>query len=357
MGQCCSSPRNRGEVLGKDPPVEALPQYLTLHPSVESDSPLLNLPVELYLQVSSKLDECSAASLALASRASYHLRKPLALASVSNSQPARSEFLQLLERDPNVGDRLFFCDMCTKLHPFQDHWGPDKSWGEFMSISRFGNYKHHTIGLNLLGTSVDINWYHARLAMNRHLHGFPCGIRIENLSMSTQPQIAGSRKSVHTTQARIVDDKLIVRIHHVLTPVWPDVPAETFRQDVLSWTLYVCPHTAVGSCFALRPASLPELEGRDDGGGMVFRSCRDSVSSCKRCNSDFSVTIEGGDDASGRSSGGYRITVVSYHMVGACRSPWDKDCVSLFDCYSSHLRNLRRYPRGSVIKKWYSLSE
>ncbi|KAI0200553.1 hypothetical protein F4808DRAFT_154613 [Astrocystis sublimbata] len=328
---------------------------------------LCNSPVDVFLCIADHLSPDALAALSLTCRSFYVLLKR----KIKLDCADREAFLCLLEQD--LGDRFYYCHFCYRLHPFSPSWTPAVDiWGtqkiRFQGCCyadcpiRGQAFSLANRGLHCIGFPL------ARLVMNRHFHGAPSGLPLANLQHHFVPW--SPKPWTQDWTARIIDDELFLRAAHVF-----------YDQHAVDQTLvhpgvkigheahYICAHylTDMPTDFRLWYIdAIPELENY-----RLDRSilCHNVLRSCPRCLTDFETTIEpikSGDRPPQPMSivepdviphpRGWRITVVAYHQVGACRSPEDWKWKALVPKNGHEIRKVKRspvfMPPGAVMQKW-----
>ncbi|KAI0443394.1 hypothetical protein F4803DRAFT_574454 [Xylaria telfairii] len=335
---------------------------------------LSNTPAEVFLLISNQLSVDALAALSLTCRSFYIILK----SRIQLRGPNREALLLLLEKD--LGDKLYYCHFCSRLHPFSPTWTPVdanlaarkiqsccyeccSARGQAFSLS---NLCHYSIGYHLV-----------RLVMNRHLFGAPSGLPLDNLHRRfVEFKPYGARPWTQDWSAWIVDNELFLRAIHVFS----GPGAATGHQNH-----YLCPHiiTAMppGYDFHWLDVILELGDHRLD----RLIPCRDILRHCSRCLTDFQITIERvkgcerppgtmpttpqrssvGDRNQAHHSceiesqktphvAGWQITIVAYHQFGSCRSPqdWKWKALAPGVQFLTPRRHLVFYPPGAVIRKW-----
>lgn len=98
--------------------------------------PLLKLPVEVVLSITSRLSNESPESTVALALTCKSLFAVLAENIAKNKESCRAGLLLLLERD--LGDKFFYCLACARLHRFSILWKPFK----FLYIDYHQNVKN-----------------------------------------------------------------------------------------------------------------------------------------------------------------------------------------------------------------------
>jgi hypothetical protein len=231
-------------------------------------------------------------------------------------------------------------------------------------------------------------YHHARLVMNRHLFGVPYGLPLENLNRHyVEFSTRGNRPWTQNWSAKIVDDELFLRNIHVYSCL--DSENSGIGNTTNHQFHFICQHILTGIPPQYKSPTnqhiceeIPELI---DHRACQLNSCRDVSRSCIGCLTDYQITIKRleknefairniaktpsvgpynngklaywSDEAKTHKpphAAGWEITIVSYHQLGACRSPEDwkwKTMVSFAGLLIAQ-RDPVCYPPGSVMRKW-----
>lgn len=294
---------------------------------------LLKLPMEIFIMITSQLDKVSFTTLSLTGKAACAVFNPTKLFHLSYEE--RQIFLPLLEKDPRVGDHLWFCHFCSALHGF-------KKWqGLHMMLEDLETWRYLTCPIIMKHKKVDrLQWYrppqsnlilgyhHARLFMNHHLYGPTCGLPVRGFALSRRFGMDGTLNVEQSVRARIIDDRLIMRCTHTITPVESHSSAEHFRKALNSCRLSICNHVSINKPYEYRdpyPKLRPLEEIKTWGADGVFQAHREASNSCGSCPTDFETTIETKQDFSGSANSRWCITITSYHLLGGCRTPSDAE--------------------------------
>lgn len=302
------------------------------------------LPAEIILMVTDYLTKPSVISLALTCR---YLGSVCFPHSPGLSTAEKEELLQLLEKDIAS---LYFCHYCTKLHPWNKRWSnsimsPDEKLPCAESLILDGVR---------LPESLDIQYNHARLVMNRHLYGRAHGLTLHSLEhtycfqlptlehrISPWPIEASVAKTV-SLHARILDDKLLVlsisKISH------PRGKSEKLRDHIHDRDHdYICHHISLNR--------LPEVAQRLSAPGRFARI----VKSCSFCLTDCCIDISW----RGRMKG-YMIKIRTYRLLGDCRSPfhwsWRTRVDRPYYCRFNKVQTRKEFPLeygpGVIRDRW-----
>ncbi|KAI0969363.1 hypothetical protein F4678DRAFT_473973 [Xylaria arbuscula] len=328
---------------------------------------LLNTPVKVFLLISDRLSPDALAALSLTCKPFYLILKER----IQLNSADRNTLLLLLEKD--LGDKLYYCHFCSRLHPFSPSWTPVDSYlrarkiqnccyeccpvlGQAFSLSKPYHY--------------GIGYHHARLVMNRHLFGAPRGLPLDHLHRRFVE--LSPRSWTQDWSARIVDNELFLRAIHVF-----------YGQDsVCSGAAighedhFICPHIMTAMPLGYKVYFIDEIPELKDHHDHRLIPCRDILRSCPRCLTDYQITIEraegcerplrttptihqkawvsDGNPHEAPHAAGWQITIVTYHQVGSCRSPqdWKWKTLTFGLPLLKSPRSEGSYPSGAVIRKW-----
>lgn len=307
-------------------------RLLGRHPrrSFQTQSLLLQLPIELLFEISDFLPEASTFAFAITCTSLYGVLFPKG--KLHGSQ--LDELLQLLERD--LCQQLFFCQRCHILHYFSESWRLRKR-------DRFDAPCRPEVVIRD-GFYLDFNF--ARLAMNKHLLGG--GLDLEQLNCSLPDYFGGWNVDL---EARVVHDELYLRVSHTLclnrtglenrqklerthhgicNHITTHPPRKrintssipTARAGYLQWLVYF------GIYAVPQRTRIPELApGQHPKYWYPLAECRDVQRSCGVCLTDYIVTATQRDslDVSEQTttSDPWVIVITAYHQLGPCRSQSD----------------------------------
>ncbi|ROV91187.1 hypothetical protein VMCG_09329 [Cytospora schulzeri] len=312
--------------------------------------PLLQLPVELLLEICDRIGAGSPESTAALAVSCKTLFSVLS----SNNRIPRlrgkhlTTFLSRLERD--LGDYLYLCPYCSRLHHFHSYWGP-------LSIDLFTGCRSrqpHSAYPYQLG------WHHLHLVMNRHRLGDTKGLPLQNLEGHTSSSgVNLDRRWQHEWTAKIMNNELFLRARHTLS----GHDKHELHRAVGHETLSICHHIRMHSGATTRPA-------------LSFVARRGGLGACRSCLTDYTTKIEGHDATSswwqviqeGMGQGGnywtsggrgrrrdarrWSITITAYHQVGDGVSPGDWKWMAFAGRSVEPRFRTWKYPPGSVIERW-----
>ncbi|KAI1421760.1 hypothetical protein F5Y12DRAFT_800698 [Xylaria sp. FL1777] len=339
--------------------------------------PLSNTPVDVFLLISDQLSADALAALSLTCRSFYIILKPR----IQLHGADLEALLLFLEKD--LGDKVYYCPFCSRLHPFSPSCSPVDRYRRAQTIQSccyqscpvrgqaFGlsNRYHYTLG-----------YHHARRVMNRHLFGAPNGLPLDNLRRCFVEFAA--RPWTQYWSAKIVDGEVFLQAIHV----FHDQHSGAFGGAIGHQNHYIWPHivTSIPPGYDFLDLLDEILELKDHRLHRLI-PCRDVLRHYSRCLTDFQITIERVkgcerpletlpttpqkswvsdehevhhyyevEPHNTPSAGGWQITIVAYHQFGSCRSPQDWKWKALtpgFELMTSR-RNPAFYPPGAVIRKW-----
>ncbi|TRX92842.1 hypothetical protein FHL15_006248 [Xylaria flabelliformis] len=336
---------------------------------------LSNTPVEVFLLISEQLSADALAALSLTCRSFYSILK----ARIQLHGTDREALLLLLEKD--LGDKLYYCPFCSRLHPFSPSWTPVDinlkarenqsccyercpAWGQAFRLSHSSQY--------------NLGYHLARLVMNRHLFGAPNGLPLDSLHRRfVEFQDYDTRPWNQDLSFKIVDNELFLRAVHVF-----------YARDSASFAAasghqnhYICPHIITAVPPGRNLYGLNEISELKDHRLHRLIPCREALRHCSRCLTDFQITVErvkgcerppGTPQRGWISHGsrvhrwyevesyktpntiGWQIAIIAYHQFGSCRSPQDWKWKAMSPGIESMTsrRNTVDYPPGAVIRKW-----
>ncbi|KAM5347711.1 hypothetical protein ACJ41O_007535 [Fusarium nematophilum] len=267
------------------------------------------IPHELILMVAEHLPDTALLSLSLSCRP-YHQLLSREFRSVELSTRDREEFLQWIEKDVA---QLYFCFKCVKLHRWNRRWDSRGCWRPpaatndcLAGFEYRGDYRWQS----------HIRYRHARLVMNRHLHGASHGLPLKTLEHDSGTMCLGrGGRARWVTNARIVDAELFVR--RTLTIWYPGRSGsnEKFREFLRWRVLWLCTHVTTTGPEYRTLYSLPELRRPAEDLAL----CRESLGSCPMCLMDYSATVT---RSQGRNPG-WLVKIDVYQQLGGCRTPFD----------------------------------
>lgn len=286
--------------------LEQLPSPQTDHPNQPTSPPLLGrltIPTEIILMVTKNLDKPSLLCFALTCQTlkCYCFPKSLNL-----SSSEQTEFLLLLEKD---AAEYYFCHFCVKLHPWYACWFDHPQnlsrdfYTKFGDHCRMMNWFHHF--------SLSLPYPLARVVMNRHFYGASHGVCVDKLAH--RDQLTHSRccwTSSRDWEARIIDDQLMLSSTISLGPLRD---SEGLRTVIKTGLLSLCRHLTAEVLFPRHQISTQVILGSQPD---HFAQRLQSVNSCPICMTDYCIDINW-------KGNGWTIEIITYHMLGGIRSPWD----------------------------------
>ncbi len=327
-----------------------------------SSSLLMHLPVEILLLMVKELRKETpeyAFALALTCKTLYTLIIPEAPILMPLE---RDILLRLLEKESGVGSKYYFCAICHKLHRFSPSCGPLNR--EHTCFNRENRYLRPCYG----GTSFflqtggyTLGYHHARLVLNRHLYGPPRGLPLDNLTVDSVPGMVVPDWEQSWT-AKVIDDELFLRATHTIDSHGISDPALRSLVD-LSCAYFICCH--VDSSCDVSALEMPRVSSSYETIRPLFAECREQLDACVWCLTDHCTTIERKRAPRNAVPGTrawvqpasmvWAITIVAYHRLGSCRSPYDwmwRSVVGATQRTMGNWRDNRRYPVGSIRDKW-----
>lgn len=334
--------------------------FLGRHPrrSSQTQSLLLQLPIDLLFEISEFLPEESSFAFAITCTSLFGVLLP-------NGKLHRSQLdqlLQLLERE--LSKQLFFCEACHILHHFCPSWRPAQ-------VYRFDAPCRPKLVIRD-GYNLDFNF--ARLAMNKHILGG--GLNLDQFECSLPNQLGGWNL---VFEARVIQNELYLRVSHRISLNGTSMEN---RQQLQRTRHGICNHIKTHESSGSRLRRLDNLRGnlrytanpqrrripelvpghkQHSENWFAPTERRDARGSCPVCLTDYSITANQKDfsDVSELT-----IVIIAYHQLGSCRSrsdwkwltfatPFKSLCTENMD--ASLLRKRYEdgpYTSGSVKYRW-----
>ncbi|KAI1179967.1 hypothetical protein F4777DRAFT_355412 [Nemania sp. FL0916] len=335
----------------------------------QTHSLLLKQPLDILFQILDFLLPEYAVAVALTCKLSFRALFPSA--KLRLTPRGLQDLLLLLEE--SLSRHWFFCHGCTQLHRFSPSWAPGR-----------GSRNQSLLEPSCRPTTADfgdlvIGSHHVRLVMNAHLFGPGHGISLSQLEAEILPKGKGWEMRSET---RILDSQLFLRVEHRLRLIQN---REQNRRAVKT----VCPHHICHHVIthqdrdelgnrrgrrtpAAGPRQVDELKPLSD--TLPCDSDR-SPGSCSVCLTDYITTVvrqrvvhgNGNGSRSGARSGvpGLElldIMIVSYHLLGRGRSPFEWEW-RVFTTQSAHFPSYLQtraqrqeeepgYAPGEVRRRW-----
>lgn len=293
----------------------------------------LSLPPEIMLLIAERLDNVSVICLGLTCRGFYTLcfPKPPHLDTTEKEQ-----LLLLLEKDV-AG--VYFCPICKKLHQWRAEWTAGVN-GDLPCQQRTETESW---------SSVHFPYHIARLIMNRHLYGPAHGLHLSKIECRNHGLCSNHQVEVHeTTQARIIDDKLLLMVTRTLSHTKGD--SYMLRSHIDRAPGKICEHLTTGRGTGGNTfIQLPELEVDRTTTDRHFAICDRIYRHCNFCLTDYCIDISCPDKRQG-----FIIKITAYRELGKCRSPDD------WRWRSISTRKTLKIPRimsagqtsGAVVERW-----
>lgn len=299
-------------------------------PSLQEESILLQQPLDILYSICEHLPTEDVISLSLSCKDLYiHL--------FPNAERRRSidrdDFLIRLEKD--IPGRCY-CFCCKRLHHIRK--GRDE-----IKRDRFIDQESSTVRL-FMGCGLMLTYNQARAVMNSHFLGH--GIQPETLCQQHRYRHyvpCYDRPSwVFYTEVRktaIIGDELfssMSREYESPTGTYDDLT--TFVQETSAKPCnHVCEDFATLEEYML-------MDGHQTPG------------SCGTCLTDWEATVHRQHDSVDGDYGvGWKVTLVSFHQLGGCRSPAEWKWANMFEMPSGGRVNrssTRNHAPGSVRRKW-----
>ncbi|KAI1084027.1 hypothetical protein F5B20DRAFT_362693 [Whalleya microplaca] len=283
-------------------------------PSVDKQagSRLLNLPTVALITILNHLPPESIAALSLTCKSAFYVLFPGTTTSLCGY--SLENLLLLLEKD--LSHRYFYCCDCGRLHRFSPSWAPYRRngaqhWLELPCEPQIENSGDLCIG-----------FHHARLVLNEHYFGPGRGLSLSQLEVKIASPNGGWEIQ---SEARIISGQLFLSMSHTL--LLRGTRAENRHAISHSYPHEICHHVTTHYREYRNPhhtMRIPELLPLD---GLIcqpygyFKECYNAPGSCFVCLTGFTTTI---DRQVYSDVEHLNITIVSYHQLGDCWSPYDR---------------------------------
>ncbi|KAF1945213.1 hypothetical protein EJ02DRAFT_339122 [Clathrospora elynae] len=274
-------------------------------------APILSLPIELVQQISSYLDDASAAAFCLSSRYIYYALGTEVLSGHVEASKNRFEKRRTIEA---VVERAFpgqwFCAWCDKFHAWSAEDGPTTVKEENKrDCTEFNSYLHG-------GDRYALCYHHVRLAINRALCGPEHGILLSAFEHEKRGMARIFKTPVPTKlaiEARIVQGRFVLHTSFaIILPSWTKSDKNLLKQ---LWP--TLPHILSGH--------------RDSENGhtglmaaidnVVRRGWRyPFTQNCSTCATDWTVSSYEFPHATG---GQTRLVIQSWRDLGTGRNPFE----------------------------------
>lgn len=274
-------------------------------------APILTLPIELVQQITSYLDNASAASFCLSSRfvcyavGTNHLSKYIA---ASKSRFEKRRTIEIVVERAFPGHWL--CAWCDKFHAWNVGDGPkERSREKKRDCADFNSYLQG-------GPDYMLCYHHVRLAVNCATWGPEHGIPLEDLSYSRSAMAKIFKTPVPTRllcEARVVNGHFLLRsTFSIVLPSW-----SMSNKNLLKHVWPTLPHILVGH--------------RDSENGHTgLMAAIDNVvrrgwkypftQMCSTCATDWSISMHEFPHAASRQM---RLVIQTWRDLGSGRSPFE----------------------------------
>ncbi|EHK48520.1 hypothetical protein TRIATDRAFT_53926 [Trichoderma atroviride IMI 206040] len=300
----------------------------------------LEIPTEIILMIAKHLDKPSLICFALSCQT---LKRYCFPKSLDLSFSEKSEFLLLLEKD---AAKYYFCHLCAKLHPWHACWFEHSH----LSMEFYTKDIHHCRMINWFNLfSLSIPYPLARVVMNRHFYGAAHGVHVDKLAYRgklTDPSCGWT--SSREWGARIIDDQLMLSSIMSLGPLRD---SEGLRAVIDTGLASLCQHITAKVLFPLHQIPTQVLLGSQP--DHVAQRLQ-SVNSCPICMTDYCIDVNWQET-------GWTIEIITYHMLGDIRSPWDWTWVAMAYLPYKALKVPRfKQPSGNqpgIVKHMWSKSD
>ncbi|KAI4599344.1 hypothetical protein KJ359_001785 [Pestalotiopsis sp. 9143b] len=398
---------------------QVISKLLEKPPGPTEPFPLENVPVDVLFMITDFLDPVAYMSLAMTCKSFHYLLHNRARLDGED----RQAFVEQLERD--LGAEKWYCHFCYKLHPFEPTWTPTgkEMWPDaprkqngiisFRTPCRYepSRERGHDLPEELVRRATNMTEIHRvfprsvrvcrltsaqRLAPRPPGHEQtplrrPHGLPLSNLRRCfADPDNRITPSFIQDWSARIIQDELILRGVHICfareQPPGPD-GRETVGRPFHRDAYHLCPHIVAAHTTPGPHTGLAIVYQLLFWRTLDFWECRNVLSSCDKCLTDYTVTVKrvkppkkkkAGSEASTldqlRSASERQIrrvlglskednaessdshTIKTYHQFGTCRSPTDVRWLGLTMDPGNTTRMLYRdhllYPSGSIKRNW-----
>ncbi|KAK8058817.1 F-box domain-containing protein [Apiospora phragmitis] len=343
--------------------------------SLQLESTLLSLPVEIFLLVVENLSSEAILCLALTSHAALELLEHR-LESLVVQKP---DLLLLLERD--LQNRFVYCHTCKLLHACDAEREVAKAFASSLPWSPWCRFFYRNIALCCVKSEYtsfnphfQLRHYHARLIRNDLLYDY--GQFSELLHVTADPK-AVMKRVPHkpfwrqTTRVRLIDEQLFLAISHELVYNGNDAP--TVRDYLDHEPHFICGHYGTHT-----GAELPGLSFRVPGLAVSKKELTGSTITtvdydrafCPMCLTDFSLSQSDSDSETDETDGPGAakeqpwgrartwLNIVAYHQLGSMEPEdewkWKSFALPKWSKASPQL-SLRNYSvdyPGCIIERW-----
>jgi hypothetical protein len=358
-----------------EPPPSALPPLQPL-------PAFLQLPADIVLYLCQEhLPPALAVALSLTCKALFDLIFPRARLGLDTNAVERQDLQLLLEKD--LAHAWWYCHSCSLLHPIstrgptggsRDSYECKLGFIEFNSLRPYHNRRW------LGGSTFSIDYQSVRLAMNRHFFGHSKGLPLESFNVEAGSDIPNPWQGKwlpwqERWSARVVQDELFLSATRTLSGAgWTD---DSLRAAIDHEWRELCAHITISSrAFSSpNPSSHPSptwsnfpyiraLLRPTAPSANVFTPCRDAIESCRRCLTDFAITVEQRlkdvkeGCVEGQPAAFWFISITSYQRLGSGRSPmdikWEAFGAAKTVSALRTQRDMSAYPPGAVKAMWDS---
>lgn len=339
-----------------------LSRQLRVHPAwtgpvhAQEESLLLQQPADIVVSITDHIWPAETASLSLTCKSTFRLLFHRIQAKIKEKKQ-RSVLLWLLERDPYVGSRFFYCHLCEGFHRNCN----DRAFKPLQVMSRHHTEKPCLVKKAPLGLRFPFTYHNARPIMNRHFYGSPYGLPLSTLEVREMTlRVPGFPSWDREWRARIIRDELFVSCVHVISQNSTTIGFVALRREINHGDHPICCHQKVNSAWGnafwgLRDGVWPAND-------EPFRPCQKVQGSCHFCLTDYEITIEWHESSGQRwwerllfpDRVGWVISITAYHQLGSCRSyDWK---FSIMTSRNSHWASSRcrvdHHPLGAVRQRW-----
>jgi hypothetical protein len=339
----------------------------------------LQLPADIVLYLCQEhLPPVSAVALSLTCKALFNLVFPRARLGLDMNALERQDLQLLLEKD--LGHAWWYCHCCSLLHPISTRGPTGGTRDSYSWVVGWDSSRPYHNRRWLQGSSFSVDYQSVRLAMNRHFLGPSKGLPLESFNVEASSTILTPWQGKwlpwqERWSARIVQDELFLSATRTLSGAgWTD---DSLRAAFDHEWRQICGHIRPsGPAFCstnplLRPSPtsstfcyIHALLRPTPTSASVFTPCHDLIESCRRCLTDFAITVEQRleDVKEGcvgeQPTAFWFISITSYQRLGSGRSPMDTQWEAFGNLMTASAyrtqRDMSAYPPGAVKAMWES---
>lgn len=306
----------------------------------QDNSSFMNLPLDLLKSIRDHLPPASLATLSLTCKVALDVFEPRDLDEY-DLRVIRREF------EKHLGGRCYYCWECTYLHRYDQSPVVPRLCQD--PVINFGAWK--------------FAFYHFQLVMNTHIYGPGRGLTTSIM----EPGKVGSWQAEATMA--ILDGQIFVSARYTRT-LMGSIDYIHFKTHLDRKRLRFCQHlqsTPLSRFSPYRVKRLPELRLVQKHQPHYLKSPWNATGACDVCLTDYTFALtcvrpqrRNITERSGLSRIAqpalYKIEIVTYHQLGACRSSFDwiwRCFADVSPTYNTRLSFLNTdHPPGAVKHRW-----